>query len=106
MNVDTNTRGHQQWFYFRIRNIKKGTPYKFTIWNFTKPKSLYREGMRLMWTSRRKAKLLGIENDEEAWECIPKENIEEKLKYSKSPFWRSKERKGTFDRLFEEDIKD
>jgi hypothetical protein len=106
MNVDTNTRGHQQWFYFRIRNIKKGTPYKFTIWNFTKPKSLYREGMRLMWMSRRKAKLLGIENDEEAWECIPKENIEEKLRYGKSPFWRSKERKGTFDRLFEEDVKD
>jgi hypothetical protein len=49
---------------------------------------------------------LGIENDEDAWECIPKENIEEKLRYSKAPFWRSKDRKGTFDRLFEEDLKD
>ena len=37
MNVDTNTRGHQQWFYFRVRNIKKDTQYKFNIWNFTKP---------------------------------------------------------------------
>jgi hypothetical protein len=36
--------------------------------------------------SRRKAKLLGIENDEDAWECIPKDNIEEKLRYTRSPF--------------------
>lgn len=56
--------------------------------------------------SRRKAKLLGIENDEDAWECIPKDNIEEKLRYTRSPFQRSKEKKGTFDRLFEEDAKD
>lgn len=41
MNVDTNTKGHQQWYYFRVRNMKKNTNYKFTIWNFTKPKSLY-----------------------------------------------------------------
>ena len=47
-----------------------------------------------MWMSRRKVKLLGIENDEEAWECIPKENIKEKLKYFKSPFHRKKDKKG------------
>jgi len=23
MQVDTNTRGHQQWFYFRVRNTRK-----------------------------------------------------------------------------------
>lgn len=86
--------------------MKKGIPYKFTIWNFTKPKSLYKDGMRLMWMSRRKAKLLGIDNDEEAWECIPRENIEEKLRYTKSPFQRSKEKKGMFDRLFAEDPKE
>ena len=54
--------------------------YKFTIWNFTKPKSLYKEGMKLMWMSRRKAKLLGIDEDD-AWECIPKDNIEKNLSY-------------------------
>ena len=59
-----------------------------------------------MWMSRRKAKLLGIDNDEDAWECIPKENIEERLRYGKAPFNRSKEKKGMFDRLFEEDVKE
>lgn len=58
MNVDTNTRGHQQWFYFRVRNMKRDTNYKFTIWNFTKPKSLYRDGMKPMWRSKKKNKIM------------------------------------------------
>jgi hypothetical protein len=37
MQVDTNTRGHQQWFYFRVRGGKKGQEYTFNIMNFTKP---------------------------------------------------------------------
>lgn len=37
MQVDTNTKGHQQWFYFRVRNTKKDFFYKFMIMNFTKP---------------------------------------------------------------------
>jgi hypothetical protein len=36
MQVDTNTRGHQQWFYFRVRNTKKDRKYVFRIMNFTK----------------------------------------------------------------------
>lgn len=102
MNVDTNTRGHQQWFYFRIRNIKRGKSYKFNILNFTKPKSLYRDGMGLMWMSRRKAKLLNIENDEEAWEFVPAGNIEGEITYSKSRIRRGKEKKNAFDRLFDD----
>jgi len=40
--------------------MKKDTKYKFNIWNFTKPKSLYREGMAPMWWSKKKCKLLGM----------------------------------------------
>ena len=36
MQVDTNTRGHQQWFYFRVKNTKKDRKYTFKIMNFTK----------------------------------------------------------------------
>ena len=42
MKVDTNTRGHQQWFYFRVKNTRKGKKYRFHIMNFTKPWCLYR----------------------------------------------------------------
>ena len=37
MQGDTNTRGHQQWFYFRVRNTQKNRKYVFKIMNFTKP---------------------------------------------------------------------
>jgi len=36
MQVDTNTRGHQQWFYFRVRNTRADRKYTFRIMNFTK----------------------------------------------------------------------
>lgn len=37
MSMDTNTRGHQQWFCFRVRNTNKQQLVEFTICNFTKP---------------------------------------------------------------------
>ena len=37
MQVDTNTRGHQQWFYFRVRNTRRDKKYTFKLMNFTKP---------------------------------------------------------------------
>lgn len=37
MQVDSNTKGHQQWFYFRVRNTRKNQKYMFHIMNFTKP---------------------------------------------------------------------
>lgn len=37
MQVDTNTKGHQQWFNFRVKNTRKGRKYNFQIMNFTKP---------------------------------------------------------------------
>ena len=37
MQVDTNTKGHQQWFYFRVRNTRRDRKFVFKIMNFTKP---------------------------------------------------------------------
>jgi hypothetical protein len=37
MQVDTNTKGHQQWFHFRVQNTKANKKYTFHIMNFTKP---------------------------------------------------------------------
>ncbi len=47
MRLDSNSRSHQQWFYFSVdcSHIKgratKGETVKLTIMNFTKPNSLY-----------------------------------------------------------------
>jgi hypothetical protein len=47
MRLDSNSRSHQQWFYFSIdckdivRRKTKGETVKLTIMNFTKPNTLY-----------------------------------------------------------------
>jgi hypothetical protein len=45
MRVDTNTRGHVQWFNFKVKNsnMKK---IKLNIVNFRKIKTLYSRGMK------------------------------------------------------------
>lgn len=45
MRVDTNTRGHRQWFYFSIRSKQKRTV-KLNIYRFWKFYSLYQRGMQ------------------------------------------------------------
>lgn len=47
MRVDSNTRGHHQWFYFKINNQSKVGTVKFNFINFTKRQSLYMHGMRV-----------------------------------------------------------
>jgi len=50
MRADTNTTGHNQWFYFSIKYnqpLMKGKTITFNICNFTKPHSLYTYGMRV-----------------------------------------------------------
>ena len=51
MRVDTNTRGHHQWFYFSVSfdlpQHFHDRKLKFNILNFTKPQSLYQSGMRV-----------------------------------------------------------
>ena len=46
MRVDTNTKGHLQWFYFRMSNLKTQVKYRINICNFQKSKTLYLRGMK------------------------------------------------------------
>ncbi len=46
MRVDSNTKGHTTWFFFKVFNIKKKKNVRFNIVNFTKNNQLYAEGMR------------------------------------------------------------
>ena len=52
--VDTNTKGHQQWFYFKVKNTHLDTKYQFSICNFTKPFSLFKQGMKVQMLSKRR----------------------------------------------------
>ena len=45
MRPDTNSKGHHQWFYFKVTSKKALGPVKFNIINFTKHRSLYETGM-------------------------------------------------------------
>jgi len=64
--------------------MKKETKYKFNIWNFTKPQSLFKDGMQLMWKSKKQIKFLGGMSEEMSWKCIPEENIHGELRYFRS----------------------
>ena len=43
LQTDTNSRGHTQWFYFRVRNTTSRATVKFNILNFAKPNSLHND---------------------------------------------------------------
>ncbi|KAF5302931.1 hypothetical protein FQA39_LY02111 [Lamprigera yunnana] len=43
---DLYTTKQRHWFYFRITNMKKNTPYRFSIVNMTKEVKLYKEGLK------------------------------------------------------------
>lgn len=45
MRTDANTRGHNQWYFFKVCN-KQPQTIKFSIVNFTKRDSLYSQGMQ------------------------------------------------------------
>jgi hypothetical protein len=58
MRVDTNTRGHQQWFNFCVKGMKPDKKYTFKIKNFTKPLCLYRSDKMCVWMkSKRQTEL-------------------------------------------------
>lgn len=59
LRPDINTRGHTQWFYFAIRNARRGVRYKLNIINLVKPDSLYQQGMRPLMYSAREAAASG-----------------------------------------------
>ena len=57
---DTNTRGHTQWYYFSVSNVKKGASYKFNIINLLKNDSLYNQGLRPLMLSTRSMSAGGL----------------------------------------------
>uniref|UniRef100_A0A3Q2DND4 Cytosolic carboxypeptidase 2 n=1 Tax=Cyprinodon variegatus TaxID=28743 RepID=A0A3Q2DND4_CYPVA len=60
LRADMYTEKHTQWFYFRVRNMKAGVTYRFTIINLMKKSSLYSQGMRPLLYSERAAEEDGI----------------------------------------------
>jgi len=60
LSCDVNTRGHTQWFLFRVRGMEAGVAYRFHLINLMKPDSLFSSGMRPLMYSERVAKESGI----------------------------------------------
>lgn len=42
---DTNTKGHTNWYYFKVCNNRQVGPVQFNICNIIKQKNLYGKGM-------------------------------------------------------------
>ena len=60
LNCDVNTRGHTQWFLFRVKAMEAGVGYRFHLINLMKPDSLFSSGMRPLAYSERSAAETGI----------------------------------------------
>ncbi|ORX58532.1 Zn-dependent exopeptidase [Piromyces finnis] len=54
LKCDLNTNGHVQWFFFQVKNMQGNHEYQFTLGNFTKPKSLFNNGMKVLVYSKKK----------------------------------------------------
>jgi hypothetical protein len=46
LRVDSNTRGHFNWYNFTVKNLKQGEKYKLNIANLERGFSLYARGMK------------------------------------------------------------
>lgn len=53
INPDYHTKGHCQWYFFQIKNMKKGIVYQFKITNLTKKNALYGKGMQPLFYSQK-----------------------------------------------------
>ena len=60
LRPDINTRGHTQWYYFSVSNMRKGRKYKLNIINMMKPDSVYNQGLRPLAYSNKEAEATGI----------------------------------------------
>uniref|UniRef100_A0A383WKG5 Peptidase M14 domain-containing protein n=1 Tax=Tetradesmus obliquus TaxID=3088 RepID=A0A383WKG5_TETOB len=60
LQPDINTRGHTQWYYFSVRNMRPGQAYIFNIINLQKPDSLYNMGMLPLLHSAQQMRRKGI----------------------------------------------
>lgn len=59
LRPDLYTTKHTQWFYFRVRKMRAGATYRFTIINLMKSSSLYCHGMKPLLYSEKAAKERG-----------------------------------------------
>ncbi|XP_074854693.1 cytosolic carboxypeptidase 2 [Carettochelys insculpta] len=78
LRPDLYTSKHTQWFYFQVRNTRKGIAYRFSIVNLTKAKSLYSLGMKPLLYSQREAQTSGVGwrregSDIRYYRCSPEE---------------------------------
>ena len=48
MQNDINSYGYNQWFFFEMRNTRKGSNVKFNILNYRKNDSLFNHGMKMV----------------------------------------------------------
>jgi CDGSH-type Zn-finger protein len=60
LHKDYNTKGHTQWYYFRVSNMQVGVSYRFDIVNLMKKDSLYKRGLKPLMYSERLEKLRGV----------------------------------------------
>ncbi|XP_040894106.1 cytosolic carboxypeptidase 2 [Toxotes jaculatrix] len=79
LRTDMYTTKHTQWFYFRVRNMKAGVTYRFTIINLMKSSSLYSLGMKPLLYSERAAEEKGV-----GWQRIGS-NIRYYRNFSQNP---------------------
>lgn len=54
LQVDSNTKGHLQWYNFKVSQTRRNVRYRFNICNFQKCKSLYTRGMKPFVLSKKK----------------------------------------------------
>ena len=57
---DYGTNGFTQWYYFSVKNTRKGKLYRFNIVNLLKPDSNYNQGMKPLVYSAKEAEANNI----------------------------------------------
>ena len=54
LHNDTNTTGYTQWFFFRVKNMKKGKTINFSIMNLLRKTTKYSYGIKIWIYSKKK----------------------------------------------------
>ena len=54
LHNDTNTTGYTQWFFFRVKNMKKGKTINFSIMNLLRKTTKYSYGIKIWVYSKKK----------------------------------------------------
>jgi len=60
LRPDLYTTRHFQWYYFSITNMQVNVTYRFSIVNFAKADSLYRDGLKPLMYSKKEAEMNGV----------------------------------------------